>query len=624
MLHRGPDEQGTFFDPATGVGLASTRLAIQDVEQGHQPMQNKTGGICIVFNGEIFNAPELRERLIAAGHRFATDHSDTEVLVHLYEERGPAMVDDLNGMFAFVIFDRDRNRLFGARDQLGIKPLYLTQLGGGLSFASELKVLLAVPGVERVLDRQSAFDYLSLRYVPGPGSIFVGVDRLPAASAFAFDLASRELKVWQYWRPEFDGSTMERGEELLARLREELRAAVQRWTLSDVPIACSLSGGIDSSAIVGLMREVGYDNLHTFSLGFEDENLNELELARLVAQRNDTEHHELMMRPTDLIDDLLQMVWALDEPYGGGLPSWYVFRFMSESVKVGMTGTGGDELFGSYGKFVPFEEGKLVRLTRHAHMPIVRAAARIAAAVPGGWVNDRSRAALRDLRSVQLDPVRWHYFDRAYYFGDADKRRSVVDGATYRDTAELLRTLFRESGAASVRDAVLYADTRTQLPEEFLHMTDRFSMAHSLEARVPLLDRELVEVVAGIPADVRTNASQPKALLRESISDLLPPELLRQPKRGFVIPQSAWLRGELRPVVEQLLSRDRLRRQGIFRPELVDRYVDPHLSGRSDHGDQVWNLLMFQLWHLLFVEEQLDEAPTFGVRDVVGGVHAAP
>jgi len=622
MLHRGPDEQGTFFDSATGVGFATTRLAIQDIKDGQQPMQNETGSVCVAFNGEIFNAPELRQQLLAAGHRFASHHSDTEVLVHLYEERGPDMVDELNGMFAFVIFDRERNRLFGARDQLGIKPLYLTQLGGRFAFASELKVMLGIPDVSRTLDRQAVFDFLSLGYVPGPGSILEGIDRLPAASAFTYDLARGELKTWQYWRPEFDESVTERGEELTARLRDELRAAVKRWTLSDVPIACSLSGGIDSSAIVGLMGEIGYDGLSTYSLGFEDEAWSELGLARAVAQRHGTQHHELILRPRDLIDELLQMVWALDEPYGGGLPSWFVFRFMSESVKVGMTGTGGDELFGSYGKFVPFEEGKLVRLSRHGRKSAVRMVARAASSIPGGWTDDRTRAALRDLQGVLDDPVRWHYFDRAYYFGDTEKRQRVLAEGAYSDTAELLRRLFRDSGSENVRDALLHTDLRTQLPEEFLHMTDRFSMAHSLEARVPFLDRELVELVARIPARIRTSAAEPKALLREAVADLLPPELLAHPKRGFVIPQSAWLRGELRPLVEHLLSRRRLQEQGLFRPELVDRYVEPHLNGQVDHGSKVWNLLMFQLWHVLFMEEKLDEAPSFGVADLTGRIGA--
>jgi len=617
LAHRGPDEAGTHWDAELRVGLAATRLAIQDIEHGHQPMANEDRSLWIVFNGEIFNAPELRERLVAAGHRFATDHSDTEVLVHLYEEHGDAMVDELNGMFAFVVLDRARGRLFGARDHLGIKPLYLTRLGGGLAFASELKGLLTLPGVSRDVNREALYHYLSLRYVPGPGSIIEGVERLPAAHAFSYDLASRDLRSWRYWRPQFDGSVTERGPELAARLRDELREAVRRWTLSDVPIACSLSGGLDSSAIVGLMNEIGYDGLQTYSIGFEDEDLDELALARKTARRYGTDHHELVLRGDELAGDLLQMVWSLDEPYAGGLPSWPVFRLMGGAVKVGMTGTGGDELFGNYGKFEAFERGRLAQLAARAGNPVVRTAARLAATVPGGWADERVRAGLRDLPGVRADPVRWHYVDRAYYFPDAEKRAHVlVDANGASDTAELLGALFDEADAADVRDAIVYADLPTQLAEEFLLMTDRFSMAHSVEARVPFLDRRLVEFAAGIPGSIRTQAHDPKALLRDSVADLLPAELLTAPKRGFVIPYAEWLRNELRPAAEHLLSRERVIAQGLFRPEIVERYVEPHLTGRADVADKVWNLFLFQLWHLLYVEEALTEAPTFTLADV--------
>jgi asparagine synthase (glutamine-hydrolysing) len=619
LEHRGPDEAGTHWDPELRVGLASTRLAIQDIEHGHQPMANEDQSLWIVFNGEIFNAPELRERLAAAGHRFATDHSDTEVLVHLYEEHGDAMVDELNGMFAFVVLDRARGRLFGARDHLGIKPLYLTQQTGGLAFASELKVLLTLPGVSRDVNRDALFHYLSLRYVPGPGSIVEGVERLPAAHAFSYALASRDLRTWRYWRPSFDGDVAERGPELAARLRDELREAVRRWTLSDVPIACSLSGGLDSSAIVGLMSEVGYEGLQTYSIGFEDEELDELELARETARCYGTDHHELVLRADELADDLLQMVWALDEPYAGGLPSWPVFRLMGGNVKVGMTGTGGDELFGNYGKFEPFERGRLAQLAARAGNPVVRTAARIAATVPGGWADERVRAGLRDLPGVRADPVRWHYVDRAYYFPDAEKRAHVlVDANGAPDTSALLGALFDEAATTDIRDAIVYADLHTQLAEEFLLMTDRFSMAHSVEARVPFLDRRLVEFAAGIPGSVRTQSRDPKGLLRNAVADLLPPELLTAPKRGFVIPYGEWLRNELRPAAERLLSRERIVAQGLFRPEIVERYVEPHLTGRADVADKVWNLFLFQLWHLLYVEEALTEAPTFSLADVAG------
>jgi asparagine synthase (glutamine-hydrolysing) len=312
----------------------------------------------------------------------------------------------------------------------------------------------------------------------------------------------------------------------------------------------------------------------------EDEGLNELPLARALADRYGTEHHELVVDADEFLDDLLPMVWALDEPYGGGLPSWYVFRFMAEDVKVGLTGSGGDELFGNYRRFVPFESGRFARL----------------------------RGA----------DVRRYYFEPSYYFSDPEKRALLVSGAgAVQDTAAFLQSVYDDSGSSSARDSVLYLDVATQLPDEFLHMTDRFSMAHSLEARTPFLDHELVELVASIPPELRTGAGDPKGLLRDAVADLLTPGHLGAPKRGFVFPLARWLRGELRPLAERLLSNEHLSRQGIFRPGLARRYLEPHLAGRSDESERLWPLLMFQLWHLLYVEEELVEAPAFGWREAV-------
>jgi asparagine synthase (glutamine-hydrolysing) len=356
---------------------------------------------------------------------------------------------------------------------------------------------------------------------------------------------------------------------------------VHRWTIADVPVACSLSGGLDSSAIVGLLAEGGRSDLRTYSLGFsspDDRALDELELARSLARRWGTDHHEVVVDADELLDGLLQMVWSLDEPYGGGLPSWYVFRFMSADVKVGLTGTGGDELFGNYRRFVPFETGRLARLRR--------------------------------------GNVKRYHFEPAYYFTDAAKRKLLLD-RTRQGTAALLQEIYDESPSRNPRDSVLHLDMATQLPDEFLLMTDRFSMAHSLEARTPFLDNELVDLVTSIPPELRTSREDPKALLRDAVADLLTPAHLSAPKRGFVFPFARWLRGELRPLAERLLDDGRLEQQGIFRPGLAARYLLPHLEGRSDESERLWPLLMFQLWHLLYVEEALTEAPTFTWRDVV-------
>ncbi len=575
LVHRGPD--GGAAVCLENVALVARRLAILDLDGGDQPMEGAEA--TIVFNGEIYNAPELRRELERDGVRFETDHSDTEVVLRLYERLGSAALPRLNGMFAFVVHDRRRGRLFGARDRLGIKPLYYAQPGGAFAFASELKTLLLVPGIGREIDRESLFHYLSLRFVPGERSILAGIRRLPPGHWFSYDLGSGVLELERWWRLRFEPDAEPARAEWKARLREALRCAVSRWTLSDVPVACSLSGGLDSSSIVALLAQSGFGDLRTYTLGLsspEDKSLDELPLARALAARYGARHHELAVDADELLADLLAMVWSLDEPYGGGLPSWYVFRFMAGDVKVGLTGTGGDELFGNYRRFVPFEQGRLARLRR--------------------------------------GDVRRYHFEPSYYLRDAEKRE-LLDTST-EDTSAYLQRVYDVSGSSSSRDSVLYLDASTQLPDEFLHMTDRFSMAHSLEARTPYLDHELVELVASIPPALRVSADDPKGLLREAVADLLPREHLDAPKRGFVFPLARWLRGELAPLAARLLSDEHLASQGIFRPGLADRYLRPHLEGRRNEAERLWPLLMFQLWHLLYVEEALEAAPTFAWSDI--------
>jgi asparagine synthase (glutamine-hydrolysing) len=558
LRHRGPDGGGVVTEG--DVALVARRLAILDLETGEQPMTSPSGRSTIVFNGEIYNAPQLRERLERDGRSFATDHSDTEVVLALWEERGSEGLRELNGMFAFALLDREQRELVLVRDRFGIKPLYYSE--APFAFASELRTLLHVPGIERELDRESLFHYLSLRFVPGDRSILAGVKRLPPGHLLRYDLESRVPTVQRWWRLEF-GTGADPGE-----LRQRLRDAVVRWTLADVPVAVSLSGGLDSSAVTALLADSGA-RVRTYSLGFAGED-DELPLARALADRWGTDHHEAVVDADELLDDLLQMVWSLDEPYGGGLPSWYVYRFMAEDVKVGLTGTGGDELFGNYRRFVPFERARL--------------------------------------RALRRGDVRRYHFEPSYYFTDEGKRALGVDGP---DTSELLQRVYDESGSSHPRDSVLYLDVATQLPDEFLHVTDRFSMAWSLEARTPFLDHELVEYVASLPPELRTNADDPKRLLREAVADLVTPAHLEAPKQGFVFPLERWLRGELRPLAERLVSPEHLRKQGIFREDANFLSLD---------AERLWPVLMFQLWHLLYVEEALTEAPTFSWRELTAGV----
>lgn len=576
QVHRGPDGDGSYVDEKAALGLAMRRLAIIDIAGGQQPMQTDDGRYSLVFNGEIVNSPELRRELEELGERFVSDHSDTEVLLRLVRRGGIDALPRLNGMFAFALYDSWEGVLTIARDRFGIKPLYYSQSGNAFAFASEMKSLLALPFVDREVNRQSLFHYLSLMYVPGPETILDGVRRLEPGHALVYRLGDRSLRVHRWWRLCFEADHAVPAGEWPERIRSVLGDAVNRWMLSDVPVACSLSGGLDSSSIVGLLAQSGR-TVSTYSLGFSGDReaeWNELPLAAEVARKWGTKHHALVMEPASLLADLGRMVWHMDEPYGGGLPSWAVFKQMSADVKVGLTGTGGDELFGNYGKWIGME---------------------------GRWFNRPTATAAN---------FRRHFFDRFYYFPDAAKRAMLSGSAPLADTSELLFGHYRSAIGSGPRDFCASTDIETQLADEFLTMTDRFSMAHSLEVRPPFLDNELVDLVSRIPAGTRTRPRDLKGLLRQAVAPVLPPALLTAPKKGFVIPLKLWLRNELRPLVERLLSPERLARQGIFDPALYAEHVLPHLDAREDRTTRVWGLLMFQLWHMQFVERDIASGPT--------------
>ena len=578
--HRGPDDAGAYRDPEAALALAIRRLAIIDIAGGRQPMRSADGRFVLVYNGEIYNAAELRREMEATGERFATDHSDTELLLRLLVREGAACLGRLNGMFAFALYDRERRAIVAARDRFGIKPFYYVAEHGRFAFASELKSLLELPFVSRDIDRQALFDYLSLLYVPGERSILASVRRLLPGQWLTYSLDGGRLETGRWWQLDYEPDESIGREEWPERIRDALHRAVTAWSRSDVPVAVSLSGGLDSSAIAAIAAQSGLD-VSAYSLGFDgpgEEAWNELPLARKVAERWGLKHHQIVLRPDAVIDALPAMVRALDEPYGGGLPSWFVFEGMGGAVKVGLTGTGGDEMFGSYGKWRLLEGGAL------------------------------SRRYFTSTERIGPERFRRGFFERFYYLADAEKRALLADGGgTCRSTSDMLYERFRESSGSRPRDAVAKLDIVTQLPDEFLAMTDRFSMAHSVEARTPFLDNGFVDLVRRIPARIRTRPADLKGLLRDAVAPLLPPELVTAPKKGFVIPLGQWMRGRLRPAVERLLAPDRLRRQGFLTPAFHDHIVAPHLAGRADHTPRVWGALMFQLWHRSFVEGAEDE-----------------
>lgn len=572
--HRGPDSSGVLHDSSERVSLAMTRLAIQDIGGGAQPMTDSSGQYSIVFNGEIFNALELRNRLKNRGVKFSTSHSDTETLLLMYREFGASMLANLIGMFAFVIFDRKKRTLFGARDGAGIKPLYFSRQEARFMFASELKALRVAIDKEPELNYQALFDYVSLQSVPAPMTIYEGVHKLEPGHYFEFSINNGSFTSQKFWEP-FSAANNFTGEgaELSAALRGSLQAAVDRWLISDVPIAFSLSGGLDSAALVGLAASRASRPVDTFSLGFkESSSLDETTLASLVARRWNTNHHEIRIGPDDVADDLRSMVWHLDEPYAGGLPAWFVFKEMSKSFKVAVVGTGGDELFGNYSRWRAFEE--------------YRAGSRL---VASHLLRGNS------LRDVLRSPKAFRYRLSAY---DSLKRGLFQTNLSDRlaATEDYYEEALSIGPSSNYRDAITRLGFARQLPDEFLQMTDRFSMAYSVEARTPFLDQRLVAEVLSIPANTRTRPNNPKYLLAEAVRDLVPHEVLSAPKKGFVIPEGEWMRGSLRDQVREAFDQRYLDQQGIFQPRVVGKLLDRFFRGDRNLDSIVWNLFMFQIW----------------------------
>lgn len=574
QTHRGPDDDGKFFCERNGVYLAMRRLSIIDLEGGHQPMSTRDGRYWVVFNGEIFNAIELRQELEAEGIQFRTDHSDTEVLLHLYARHGRDMMQMLNGMFAFVIYDREAARLFCARDPFGIKPFYYSTVRGRFCFSSELKSLKQLPWVPRDLDHQAIYHYFSFQSIPLPYSILKNVRKLPAAHWLEWDLKRKKLEIQRYWEPEFGTNLPVSEEDLPDYILSEFRQAVKRWSLSDVPVACSLSGGLDSSSITAVLSEQGGQSLRTYTLGFEDaEELDERHLARQVAEYYGTDHHEIVIHSDDLLQELDKILYHLDEPYAGGLPSWFVFKAMAEDVKVGMSGTGGDELFGNYGKWTILEH-PIDRLS--AYRNFIRDG--------GSWKG----LVMSNKASIY----------RPMYFSDHLKRKKLFNQDFLESINECSTQLINQlwDPVLSTRDAISKLDLNLQLPEEFLLMTDRFSMAFSLEMRTPFLDREFVKKMYSIPSVIRTERGNLKRPFKDAIRTLIPAGSINAPKKGFVLPQKKWLQESLKSELIHFSEKSHLKRQNIFRYDLLEKMITPFLSNKINNSNQIWTWWMFQKW----------------------------
>jgi asparagine synthase (glutamine-hydrolysing) len=592
LVHRGPDDSGRSFDGQCALGMR--RLSIIDLDGGRQPIANEDDSIVVVFNGEIYNYQALARDLAKRGHGFRT-RTDTEVLVHLYEERGAELVDALDGMFAFAIWDRQKETLTLARDRLGVKPLYYAALpDGGLAFASELKALVEHPAIGRRISTRALSHYLTFGTTPADEAILDGVRKLPPGHLASWRRGALRVRRWWDLRPE--ARTVDE-RDAAVEVRNRIRAAVRSHLVSDVPVGAFLSGGIDSATVVGTMVELGA-RPKTFSIGFDDPDFDELDYARLVARRFHTDHHEHVVRPEawSLVDEL---VWFLDEPFAdvSAIPTYLVSKLAAQHVKVVLSGDGGDEVFAGYERY----RQALVEARRLALLPPpVRAAlgalsTRLPDSAPGKhW-----------LAHAALEP-RLRYADRASLFPDGVKARLVAPSlAAELARVEDPREAWAQLQATAPGDSLtqlLYLETMTYLPLDILTKVDRMTMACSLEARPPLLDHHLVEAVFAMPSRLKLRGATQKAVLRQAVADLVPREVLERPKRGFGVPIRRWFRGPLRDAVADVLTSQRARERGLFDARFVRALLDEHRRGRRDQSVRLWGLLMLERWCARFVD----------------------
>jgi len=590
LVHRGPDSHGSFVNGR--VALAARRLAIIDLETGDQPQANEDSTIHVVQNGELYNYRELRAELERAGHSFRS-HGDTEVLVHLYEQEGLGFARRLRGMFTVALWDAPQRRLVLARDRYGIKPLYYRPTADGLEFASELR---ALPRGEIDLDALDAF--LAFNSIPAPLTIFRDARKLPPGHLLVWE--NGETRLERYARPTPAAAEELREDdeaELIEELRARLRDSVRAHLVSDVPVGVLLSGGIDSATLAALAAEESAEAVRTFSIGFEERSFNELSDARLVAERYGTLHRELVLRP-DAALLLPALAEAFDEPFAdsSALPTYLVSQLAAQDVKVALSGEGGDELFGGYYTYV-------------ADLLALRAgwAAGLARPVVERLPSSSARAsfdykAKRFVRAARLPPLERHHAWKEIFSPDA--RAELTGRSNGFDPVDLYRERFAETEGAELLARLQDVDLGIYLVDDLLVKTDRASMAHSLEARVPYLDPAVTNLALALPTKQRVRGFRKKVLLRKAAAPLLPKEIVRGKKRGFSIPAAAWLRGELEPFARETLSAETLRRQGFFRPEAVERLIDRHVAGEEDLSRQLWGLLSFTLWHERHVERE--------------------
>lgn len=595
IVHRGPDDEGIYTDG--GVGLGMRRLSIIDLSGGHQPIHNEEQSVWIVFNGEIYNFLELRRELEGRGHRFYTN-TDTEVIVHLYEELGADCVGKLRGMFAIAVFDKRRRRLLLARDRLGIKPLHYALDKGRLLFGSEIKTILAICPELRELSTDGLLQYIDCGYIPDPYTAFKKITKLPPG--YLLEFVDGQHSVRQYWDlPPFSTHEPKSEEECLDELERRLAEAVRIRLIADVPLGALLSGGTDSSIVVALMARASSAPVKTFSVGFEEGGFDEAQYARKVAEHFGTEHHEFVVRP-DIHETLAYLTSTLDEPFGDSsmLPTYFVSRMARQSVTVALSGDGGDELFAGYERYgiqmsrqrfnwIPKWAGSLYRSSVFPILP-------------------QSTPGRRFLYDISL-PWPERVLSTSTFQSVLGGRKSLLSNDFCRakngeDPLDIFRSHLKKVEGDPLSQ-LLYLDTKTYLPGDILTKVDRMSMATSLEARVPILDHQFVEWAVGLSAHWKMQGTNQKYIFKKLAARVgVPAEVLDRPKQGFAMPLVHWIRNELKEDFAQLLLEPRTIQRGYFDRQALSTVLDEHLRGRRDHAGKLWRLLAFELWHRNFLE----------------------
>ncbi len=590
LTHRGPDDSGFFESPQVSLGMR--RLAIIDVVSGQQPVLSGDRSIVVVFNGEIYNHVALRRELEADGHVFASHHSDSEVIPHLFQKYGPRFVDKLNGMFAIAVWDARRAELYLYRDHTGIKPLYFAEVVGGIAFGSEIKAVLRHPGVSRQPDLIAVHHYFSLKNTPAPRTAFAGVRQLRAGEYLIWRAGRSEIATW--WSAPFDRQLIIGEDDAVAEIRRLLEDSVHLQMQSDVPFGAYLSGGVDSSSVVAIMARHSSRPIKTFTMVYEDHIAGkdaDRAHATTVSKMYGTDHHEFLIRFNDLPDSVERIIHSFDEPFSGVVSTYFITKLIAEHVKVCLSGDGADEIFGSY---IGPRSAQALALRRQIRAGQLAPSPEIDAAM-GEFaartdyldrILDRGDdAAQRSAQYISTDDI-----NQALY---APAMRDAVAGVS---TDGLVRELMARAPVDDPVNRALFVDFNTLLPDQVLPFVDRLSMAHSVEVRPPFLDHRLVEFVARLPGSMKIKNGRIKHLLKRAVEGLIPAAILDRPKEGFLMPINSWILQNLGDFVRDRLAARRLAGHGLIRPEAVNQLLAEHYGRKADHGNRIWNLLMFQVW----------------------------